>query len=62
MARSLGARCELLSEWELSLKLSSPDEKRSVMQDLAGKYDIDEIRVFEPSLNDIFVQYAGSQV
>ena len=25
-------------------------------------YDIDELRVFEPSLNDIFVLYAGEQV
>ena len=25
---------------------------------LAEKYDIDEIRVFEPSLNDIFIDYA----
>ena len=27
----------------------------------AEKYDIDEIKVFEPSLNDIFVEYAGNQ-
>ena len=25
-------------------------------------YDIDEVKVFEPSLNDIFVEYAGEQV
>ena len=28
----------------------------------AGKYDIDEIKVYEPSLNDIFVEYAGGGV
>lgn len=31
------------------------------MQMLTQKYNIDEIRVFEPSLNDIFVEYAGDQ-
>ena len=25
-----------------------------------NSYDIDEVKVFEPSLNDIFVQYAGN--
>lgn len=28
---------------------------------LTEQYDIDEIRVFEPSLNDIFVEFAGKQ-
>jgi ABC-2 type transport system ATP-binding protein len=32
-----------------------------MMKLLAETYDIDEIRVFEPSLNDIFVEYAGTQ-
>ena len=31
------------------------------MKMLAEQFDIDEIRVFEPSLNDIFVEYAGGQ-
>ena len=31
-----------------------------MMQSLAERYDIDEIRVYEPSLNDIFVEYAGN--
>ena len=26
---------------------------------LTEKYDVDEIKVFEPSLNDIFVEYTG---
>ena len=46
---------------ELIVKLSSPAEKQTVMQRLAHYYDVDEIRVFEPSLNDIFVEYAGRQ-
>ncbi len=31
------------------------------MQQLTEAYDIDEIGVFEPSLNDIFVEYAKDQ-
>ena len=41
------------------IKLSSPDEKQSVMQRLISEFDIDEVGVYEPSLNDIFVEYAG---
>lgn len=50
-----------LNEEELLIQLSSPEEKRSAMKMLAEQFDIDEIRVFEPSLNDIFVEYAGGQ-
>lgn len=45
----------------LIVKLSSPEDKQTVMKRLAEGYDVDEIRVFEPSLNDIFVEYAGGQ-
>lgn len=43
------------------IHLASPEDKKSVMKQLADCYDIDEIKVFEPSLNDIFVEYAGGQ-
>lgn len=43
----------------LILKLGSPSEKNEVMKKLAENYDLDEVKVFEPSLNDIFVEYAG---
>lgn len=46
---------------EILITLSSPDEKRNVMKQLTEKYDIDEIKVYEPSLNDIFVEYAGDK-
>lgn len=45
---------------ELILRLKTPDEKMAVMRRLSADFDIDEIRVFEPSLNDIFVEYAGN--
>ncbi len=46
----------------LILQLNSPDNKQNVMKMLTEHFDIDEIKVFEPSLNDIFVEYAGEQV
>ena len=56
----------LLSEYEnaspfedgVIINLRSPSEKGEVMRSLSEKYDIDELRIFEPSLNDIFVEYA----
>jgi ABC-2 type transport system ATP-binding protein len=53
--------CRRLNEYELLVQLSSPQEKKQMMQKLTQIYDVDEIRVFEPSLNDIFVEYAGGQ-
>ncbi len=43
----------------IMITMESPDEKHDVMRRLAQNYDVDEIKVFEPSLNDIFVEYAG---
>ena len=31
----------------------------AVMRELTARFSLDELRVFEPSLNDIFVEYAG---
>lgn len=57
----LGSNCSMNEAGELMIQLSAATEKQSVMKDLTEKYDIDEIKVFEPSLNDIFVEYAGDQ-
>ena len=40
--------------------LDPPEEKKAVMARLVEHYDIDEVKVYEPSLNDIFVEYAGN--
>lgn len=58
----LGDVCIEREDGTLLVQLGSPNEKQSMMQRLVAHYDIDEVKVFEPSLNDIFVQYAGSQV
>ena len=56
----LGAACKVTESGDLLLQLSSPEEKQAVMSQLTKGYDIDEIRVYEPSLNDIFVEYTGN--
>ncbi len=55
-----GAACKRTENGALLINLSSSDEKKAMMLRLAEQYDIDEVGVFEPSLNDIFVEYAGA--
>ena len=54
-----GESCSKTDNGDLMIRLKAPAEKKSVMARLTENYDIDEVRVFEPSLNDIFVEYAG---
>ena len=57
-----GEACTEREDGTLLIRLKSPDEKQPMMKRLVENYDIDEVKVFEPSLNDIFVEYAGAQV
>lgn len=57
-----GTSCTTNNNGSLMIQLESPAEKQAVMKRLIENYDIDEVKVFEPSLNDIFVEYAGQQV
>lgn len=59
---SLGEACTVREDGSLLIRLSNPSEKQSMMKQIVENYDIDEIKVFEPSLNDIFVEYAGAQI
>ncbi len=54
-----GAACTDTDSGALMIKLPSADDKQSAMKRLVENYDIDEVKVFEPSLNDIFVEFAG---
>ena len=54
-----GASCTVMENGDLMIRLADPCEKKATMTRLVEKYDIDEVKVFEPSLNDIFVEYAG---
>lgn len=53
-----GASGERISEREVLIRMPSPDEKKAFMTRISSEYDVDSIHVFEPSLNDIFVEYA----
>ena len=57
----LGDRCTKMETGELMIQLANASDKQAMMKHLTGNYDIDEVKVFEPSLNDIFVEYAGQQ-
>jgi ABC-2 type transport system ATP-binding protein len=54
-----GEACTVLDNGDLLIQLASPEEKKAVMKHIVEHYDVDEVRVYEPSLNDIFVEYAG---
>ena len=45
----------------LIYKMASEDQKAKVMQKLIKDYDIDSVGILEPTLNDIFVEYAGDE-
>ena len=54
-----GSACTVMEGGDLMIRLGSPSEKKATMTRLVENYDIDEVKVYEPSLNDIFVEYAG---
>lgn len=54
-----GSACMVREHGELMIQLASAEDKKAMMKRLVENYDIDEVKVFEPSLNDIFVEYAG---
>ena len=56
-----GAACTKSDNGDLLIRLAKPEDKKAVMTRLVEHYDIDEVKVFEPSLNDIFVEYAGKE-
>ncbi len=57
-----GASCTVTDNGDLMIRLANASEKKAAMTRLVENYDIDEVKVFEPSLNDIFVEYAGDAV
>ena len=60
--RDLGSSCRPAESGDaLLFTLSGEEDKSRLMAELSTRYDLDEIRVYEPTLNDIFVQYAGEK-
>lgn len=56
---AFGAACTVMEKGDLLIRLANAGEKKAVMTRLVEDFDVDEVRVFEPSLNDIFVEFAG---
>ena len=61
IAEAFGTRAEVCGD-ALLLTLDAPEQKQETIGRLNAAFDIDEVKVFEPSLNDIFVEYAGERV
>lgn len=57
MIQHFGSRCMADKNGELTIKLKSADDKNKTMKEIIENFDVDTIKVFEPSLNDIFVEY-----
>ena len=57
--KDFGSQSYTDEKGELLITLENEAEKTSVMRRLTENYDIDAVKVFEPSLNDIFVEHAG---
>jgi len=60
--KDFGNMCTVSDNGSLIIQLANPEQKQSTMKRITENYDIDEIKVFEPSLNDIFVEYAEKQI
>ena len=59
IAADFGEVCKVMENGDLMIRLADPSQKKAVMTRLVENYDIDEVKVYEPSLNDIFVEFAG---
>ena len=57
-----GDACKLCEDGSILFSLSSPEEKQNVMKELSECFDLDEVKVFEPTLNDIFVEYTENAI
>ena len=56
-----GAAATALRDGSVLIRLSGPEEKQNVMRRLVENYEVDSVKVYEPSLNDIFVEYASEE-
>ncbi len=56
-----GAAVTQAEDGTLLLKMDKPEDKKRIMEEIASGYDVDEIRVYEPTMNDIFVEYTDDR-
>ena len=57
-----GDRAVLTEDGAIRITLNDTADCRREMQLLTTKWDVNEVRIFEPSLNDIFVQTTRDQI
>lgn len=57
--QDFGVDCTVMENGDLKIQLASTGDQKAMMQRLIQQYEIDGVWVYEPSLNDIFVEYAG---
>lgn len=57
-----GLQCAENESGEFIIQLDENGDIHSEMQKITAQYKIEAVRVYEPSLNDIFVEFAGDQV
>lgn len=57
-----GDRAILTEDGAIRITLNDTSNCRREMQLLTTKWDVNEVRIFEPSLNDIFVQTTRDQI
>lgn len=52
-------RCRKAENGSVIINLLDGEDKGKFMSEICERYDVDLVKVYEPSLNDIFVEYAG---
>ena len=56
-----GSAVKQNEDGSLMLKMDKPEDKKRIMEEITSKYEVDEIRVYEPTMNDIFVEYTDDR-
>ncbi|MBO6108651.1 MAG: ATP-binding cassette domain-containing protein [Eubacterium sp.] len=59
--KKYGQSIQTMEDGSLMLKMDSPDDKKRIMTEITSEFDVDEVRVLEPTLENIFVQYTGKE-
>ena len=57
-----GDRCSQNENGEFIIRLNKDEPAQAAMQRITACCKVDSVRIYEPSLNDIFVEYAGDQI
>ena len=56
-----GTMATALSDGIVLIRMENAEQKQEMMRRLVAEYEVDSVKIFEPSLNDIFVEYASEE-